>query len=461
MRALIDSTHLLKGGLANIRQQFRLPEAFPPAVMAAAEKAVQRQPTDHADWTHLPFVTLDPASSTDLDQAFHIEADGTGWLLHYAIADVGWFVHENDALDAEAWKRGTTQYLPDGKVSLYPPLLSEGAASLLPDGPRPAVVFSVRIGTDGDSVLDGVTRAIIHSRAKLAYATVREADLPAGFAALTAAVLAAERARGAARIDPPEQEVSFTPDGSASLSFAPRYLAEDQNAALSLTTNLAVAKLFVANNTGLFRVMEGPEPRSVARLRFTAKGLGLDWAADAPLKAFERSLDPANPHEAAFMLAVRRAGNGARYAAFDAATPPWHSAIAAPYAHATAPLRRLADRYVIRAALALANGDGVPTVVLDAFARLPKVMAGADALGGQLYRAAVDLAEAVLLHGREGERFAAVVTDTDERGARIQLCDWPITARATDIAPEPGTRLEVTLLEADPVRRVLRFAGAA
>ena len=70
-------------------------------------------------------------------------------LLHYAIADVAWFVDDGDAVDTEAWQRGVTQYLPDGKAGLYPPVLAEGAASLLPDGDRPAVVFHVRVGSDG------------------------------------------------------------------------------------------------------------------------------------------------------------------------------------------------------------------------------------------------------------------------------------------------------------------------
>ena len=102
-------------------------------------------------------------------------------LLHYAIADVAWFVDDGDQLDNEAWHRGTTQYLPDGKAGLYPAALAEGAASLLPDGPRPAVVFHVRVGSDGISTLDGVERSLIRSRAKLAYETVQPAQLPSSF----------------------------------------------------------------------------------------------------------------------------------------------------------------------------------------------------------------------------------------------------------------------------------------
>src|SRR3954471_13541573 len=137
MKSLIDPTGALARGLADIRREFQVPASFPPDVLAAAEAAARRAPTEHADRTDMPFVTLDPASSTDLDQAFAIEAAGSDLRLHYAIADVAWFVEDGGAIAAEAWQRGMPLYLPDGKAGLYPPVLSIGAASLLPDGPRP------------------------------------------------------------------------------------------------------------------------------------------------------------------------------------------------------------------------------------------------------------------------------------------------------------------------------------
>ena len=458
MKVLRDPQCLLADGLAQLRQQFQVPASFPPAVLAAAEVAAQRQPTDHADWLDRAFVTLDPAGSTDLDQAFAIEAAGADWLLHYAIADVGWFVTHDDPLDREAWARGVTTYLPDGKAGLYPPALAEGAASLLPDGPRPAVVFTVRVRPDGVAIIDGVTRAVIRSRAKLAYETVREADLPPGFAEVAARIGAAELRRAAARVDPPEQEVDRDALGRFELRLRPLLPSETHNAALSLACNLAVADLLLAHRTGLFRVMAGPDAWAEARLRQTARAFGLIWPDQATLAQFERQLDPRDPRHGAFMLAVRRAGQGASYAPYAAEQLPWHAAIAAPYAHATAPLRRLADRYVIEAALALANGRPVPEQISAAFGRLPTTMQRAEARAGQVERAVVDLAEVALLAGREGEVFEAVVTDLGEAGARIQLCAAPVVARTAANEVVPGDRIRVRLEAADPARRLLRFA---
>ena len=464
MKTLIDPPQALAAGLQQLRTEFAVPAGFPPAVLAAAEAAAKRAPTEHVDRTDRPFVTLDPARSTDLDQAFAIEAPtaagGADLLLHYAIADVAWFVADSDPLDREAWARGETLYLPDGKASLYPPAIGEGAASLLPDGPRPAVVFTVRVAPDGAATLDGAERAIIRSRAKLAYDGVRPDDLPAGFVELAARIAAAEDARGAARIDPPQQEVERAPDGGYTLGFAPRLVSEDRNAALSLATNLAVAAALQAHGTGLFRVMPPPDARAVARLRHTAQALGLAWPAAQTLDAFGRSLDVANPRQAAFGLAIRRAGQGAGYQPYRPGVIPWHAAMAATYCHATAPLRRLADRYVVQAALAIANSRPVPDTVQAAFEKLPPVMARADAVAGRLTRAVVDLAEAVMLAEQVGQTFAAVVTDADAHGARIQLRDNAVVAHLALRDATPGRALTVRLTAADPVKRQVTFEPA-
>jgi exoribonuclease R len=460
MKTLGDPDRSLADGLARIRAEFQVPVGFPPAVMAAAEAATRRTPSDHVNRTEMRFVTLDPAPSTDLDQAFAIEKAGKDILLHYAIADTAWFVDDGDPLDAGAWTRGETIYLPDGKASLYPPILSEGAASLLPGADRPAVIFSVRVASDGAAHLDGVERAVIRSAAKLAYETVQAEDLPLDFPELSRRIQAAELERGAARVDPPEQEVARGEDGRLHLAFRPRLVSEAQNAALSLATNLAVAAALQAHHTGLFRVMAGPNSTAIARLRHTANAFGLGWPSDMSLEAFSRTLQPDDPKNAAFMLAVRRAGDGASYAPYREGETPWHAAMAATYAQATAPLRRLTDRYVVRATLAVANGQSIPETVSAAFDRLPSIMARADARAGQIERAVIDLAETVLLASREGEVFAATVTDADDRGARIQLRDLPVVARIVDISQAPGNALDVRLTSVDTTRRLIRFAPA-
>ncbi|UCI33145.1 RNB domain-containing ribonuclease [Mesorhizobium sp. B4-1-4] len=457
MKSLTDPPQALSTGLAKIRDELHVPNGFPADVLAAAQAAARRVPNQHADRTAMPFVTLDPAASTDLDQAFSIEVSGSDLLLQYAIADVAWFVADGDAIDLEAWTRGETLYLPDGKAGLYPPIIAEGAASLLSDGPRPAVVFTVRVAEDGAAALDGAERSIIQSRAKLAYESVQSSDLPFGFAELARRMAMNEKRRGASRVDPPEQEVERLADGTFRLSFRPLLQSEQDNAALSLATNMAIADAMLAHHTGLFRVMSEPDAFKVKRLRNAAQALGLSWPDSTSLRDYQQTLDPSDPQQAALMLEIRHASPGASYQPYQEGIVPWHEAMAATYAHATAPLRRLADRYVVRCALAIANGQPVPQAVIDAFARLPKVMGRADSRASQINHAAIDLAEAVMLKGREGETFKAVVTDFVDHGVRVQLSDMPVVAIVKATGIKQGDGLTLRLVLADPDRRSIVF----
>ncbi len=445
-------------GLDGIRADCDIQEAFSGEVSAAAHAAAAKPlGGDHVDRTRRPFVTLDPASSIDLDQAFSLEMAGDEIILHYAIADVGWFVQPGDLLDTEAFERAVTVYLPDHRATLYPTELSEGAASLLPEVDRPAVVFTVRVGSDGVTVLDGVERAIVRSRAKLAYDTVTREDLPDGFEELHRRIEFAEDARSAPRVEFPEQEIDRIDDGRYVLRFRPRLVSEEQNAAMSLATNLAVAAALYGAGTGLFRVMPDVDERQFRRLRHSARAFGLEWPKDVPLSTFERSLPRSDPRTSAFLLAVRRSAGGASYAPFDSDQPPWHSAVAATYAQATAPLRRLQDRYVIEAALAVANDRPVPDEIQAGFERLPHAMSRGDQRANRAEREALELAEAVVLAGREGEIFDAVVVDEHDRGVEVQISEPAVLARVAARRVDPGDDLRVRLVTADPERRFVEF----
>jgi exoribonuclease R len=451
-----DRRELFLAGLRRIRSQFHVPDGFPAAVLAAADDAAGKGVgSDHVDRTDVEFVTLDPEEATDLDQAFAISRDGDDIVLQYAIADVGHFVAPGGPLDEEAWKRGLTVYLPDEKAPLYPPGLSERAASLLPDGPKPAVNFIVRVAEDGAVRLAGAERAVIRSRAKLAYDDARVAQLPPAFDELAVRIVRAERARDAPRVEFPDQAIERGADGRLQLVFHQRLESEDRNAAMSLATNLAVADALLEAKTGLFRVMAEPTERAVARLRYSARAFGLVWPPELSLLEFQRTLPAGDPRTAAFLIAVRRAGGGASYQPYVDGSKPWHAAMAATYTHATAPLRRLADRYVIEAALAVANGRAVPGHVAEAFEQLPKAMERGETKSRQVDAAVLDLAEAVVLAPRVGEFFDGVIVDEDRRGAMVQLTDPAVLARITARRVDPGDDVRVQLVDVDLEQRVV------
>jgi exoribonuclease R len=455
----------LDDGLRLIREQAGIPVAFPDAVtrLAAERVAAGPRPVDRVDLTELDFVTLDPATSTDLDQAFVVGRDGGTVVVHYAIADVAAFVVPGDAIDAEAWRRAVTVYAPDGSTPLYPRVISSGAASLLPDGPRPAVVLEVGVAPDATPTLRRVRRALVRSRAKLAYETTTPDDLPEPVRELARRMQDGERRRGAFRIDTPEQEVveDAAVPGGIRLRFAARQASEEVNASMSLAVNLAVASAMIGAGTGLFRMMADPTDREVASLRRTAASFGIDWAPDESLRDLVARIDATEPRAAALLMAARRAGGGASYAYLrtDGSGPaPWHAAMAAPYAHVTAPMRRLADRFVLELVSAQMNGEPVPDFVDEALPRLPQLMDDADGRAARIDRAAIDLAECLMLEPAIGRRFEAVVVETDPSGpATVHIDDPAVAVRVRLRGVEPGDVVELRLTGVDTARRRLDF----
>jgi exoribonuclease R len=421
------------------------------------------------DATDLPLVTIDPPGAMDLDQAMLVERRNDGFRVHYAIADLGAFIAPGDPLDLEANTRGQTVYLPDAKVPLHPPVLSEGAASLLPDQTRPAVLWTVDLDTDGEPGAVTVGRALVRSRAKLSYVDTQAAldagRLPDPIALLPEiGRLLVERAlaRGAIDLPIPDQEVEPDGDGWRLELRAPAPV-EEYNAQISLLTGRVAAAIMLAGGVGLLRTMPPAPTSAVTTLRKAAQALGIRWSADEGVGALLARLRPAEPRAAAFVEQAADLLRGASYAAFDGAVPdqPLHSAVAAPYAHVTAPLRRLADRYATEVCLALHAGREVPGHVRGALAGLPDTMARTDRVANAAERATVDLVEAVLLQNRVGDTFDAAVLDVDVKRQRatVALDHPPVRARC-DGPLVLGERTTVRLVEATPATRTVRFAPA-
>jgi exoribonuclease R len=262
----------------------------------------------------------------------------------------------------------------------------------------------------------------------------------------------------------PEQEVEPDGDGGWRLVLRGNGPAEAWNAQISLLTGACAASLMLDANIGLLRTMPAPTPQALSRLRVAAKALGIPWPDGATAGQVLRTLDPAVPRHAAFVDHVAELMRGAGYVAFDGEPPadPVHGAVASTYAHVTAPLRRLADRYATEVCLSVVGGRQVPDWVRAALPRLPEVMEASDRRASRAVRAAVDLAEAVLLAGRVGEEFDAVVVDVDDdRGGKppagtVALDDPPVVARCRGTLPR-GERIRVRLTRADPAQRLVEF----
>lgn len=440
-------------GFDAIRREAGVPHAFPADVEEEAAAAARR--LYEGDRLDLPFVTIDPPGSRDLDQALHIERVGDGHRVRYAIADVGAFVAPGGALDSDTRARGVTVYSPDTKTPLHPPVLSEGAASLLPGQWCPAVVWTLDLDASGELSSTHVARAQVRSAEQHTYA-----DVPPELEPLLREVgerrLAIEQARGGVRLNVPEQEVAED-GGSWTVHYRVPLPSEDWNAQVSLLTGMAAAALMVRAGVGILRTQPKPDEKALARLRRQSMALGVEWPSSTPYPEWVRGLDPALPAHAALMHEATSVGRGAAYTAFDGAPTgeAMHFAIAAPYAHATAPLRRLQDRFVSECCLAACAGVPPPDWVGAALPDLPAAMAVADRRAHAVERGVVDLVEAILLQGREGERFDGVVIDD----GLVQLRNPAVRGRLAAGHPEPGSEISVRLDRADPASRSVVFSA--
>jgi exoribonuclease R len=456
----------LATALAALRAELDAPTEF--SAEALAEAAAAEPATPGVDLRDIPFATLDPAGSVDLDQAFHLERSGSGYTVRYAIADVPAFVTPGGALDAAARARGETLYAADGTIPLHPPILSEDHASLLPDRDRPALVWTFGLDTAGSVTGTRLERALIRSRAKLDYATV-QADLDAGRdspAALLPEIgrlrLEQEAQRGGASLNLPDDEVVRRDDGTYAIERRTPLPVEDWNAQLSLMTGMAAAQLMLQARIGILRTMPQPDDAAFQTFRRQTEALGVPWTTGR-YGDYLRTLNKEDPRTLPIPEAASALFRGAGYVAFDGTVPAdtTQAAIAAPYAHATAPLRRLVDRWSLTVAVAVSRGEEVPAWVRQSLPLVPDLMRASAQRSSTLSSRTLDLVEAALLAPRVGDTFDAVVIRRNGEHGTVQIEDPPVTASlALPDQVTPGASIRVTLTAADIAKGQVSFAVA-
>ena len=422
------------------------------------------------------------------------------YRVHYAIASLATFVTPGGALDAELRRRGETIYAPDAATPLHPEVLSHGAASLLQDAERPACLWAIDLDERGEVVSARVERALVRSRARLSYAQVQAAidgqgalpqeapaDLPELLAEIGRLRLEREAARGGISMTTPEQVVeaaeeseSASPTGDSEpaerpgpagyrLAYRVPVPAEQYNAQISLLTGMCAARIMVECGVGILRTLPPARPEDYARLRRVAAALGIDWPAARPYPELVRGLDHAVPAHAAFMDQAMSLFRGSGYLAFGAggvavpaddeasdAEEAVHSAIAARYAHVTAPLRRLVDRYGEEICIAACAGRSAPEWVLQALPDLPGIMEQTGKRARAIGRGALTSLEALVLRGHEGEVFDGVITSERDGRGELVLAEPAVVTEiragrgVSDGGLPVGERVRVRLLTADP-----------
>lgn len=456
-----------------IRRELDIPEGFSPVELqdAAAAARTPLLAGGRIDATALELVAIDPPGSRDLDQAMAISTTATGWRVHYAIADLSAWIEPFGALDQAAKTRTQTFYSPDLHRPLHPPVLNHEAASLLPDGDRPAILWTIDVDADGSTAGIDVQRALVRNRAQLTYGEV-QATFDAGdpvpavrhLPQVGEALLANARERNAIDLGLPDQEV--VPDGNGHWTIRLRadLPVEVWNAQVSLLTGRAAATLMLDAGIGILRTLPPPDESRFPALRIAARGLGIDWRADEHPGDVLARLDPSRPRHAAFADLSAELLRGAGYTVVNGTTPAspdpdgvHHGGVGAPYAHVTAPLRRLVDRFASEIAVAVAAGRPVPEWVDSVLDELPDLMRDGDRRAKALDRAIIDATEAFVLADRVGEVFTAAVIETGDKWGTVVI-DQPAVRARCDTPDLPlGEEIEVRCTVADIVERKVRF----
>ena len=461
----------LAEGLAAIRAIAEVPSDFPVEVEAAAEKAAAEPQLPDLDRTDLDLITIDPAGSRDLDQALHIARGPSGeFVVSYAIADVAAFVRPGDPIDLEAHRRGTTLYALDRRTPLHPPVLSEGAASLLPNEVRPALLWTITLDHRGQMLSAEVVRAKVRSRAQLSYDEAQqEIDASTPRSTLTLLKLVGqwreirERDRGGVSLKIPQQEIQHH-SNRWTLRFRAPEPVEGWNAQISLLTGMAAAHIMLYGQMGILRTMPPADAYSLGRLRHVAKALRIVWPPEMDYHEFIRTLHPSRPDQAAMLNAATRLFRGAGYRSFSGGIPQDvdHAALASDYAHATAPLRRLVDRYAGEICVALCADQPVPDWVFRSLDDLPEQMAVAERRAKKYERAIIDLLEVYLLADRIGQTFigTVIVVTRDKQHGTVLIEEPAVEARVIGDRLRLGQEVLVRLTSADYAKGAVAFEVA-
>ncbi len=450
--------------------------AAAPGVIGAKERARRR------DLRHLPFISIDPASAKDHDDAVFVEKMTGGYRVLVAIADVAHFVPKGSALDEEALNRSFSIYLPDRSIPMLPERLSGDLASLIPGKDRLCMGVEVELGSRGAVKRILPFEGILRSKAKLTYEAVartlgfteqgakeRKAEaLKPQLLVLeeVAKLLRAARMRaGALTFDLPAPRITFNDDGepesvvrsSADPGVSKAYHLVEE---MMLLANTSVARLLTeAKRPLLYRVHGVPDSAKLERFIEMARALGYrceleDLQEPAKLRALLKRIDSREDHREVLSGLLLRAMQQACYAT----TNVGHFGLANPcYLHFTSPIRRYPDLTVHRELKRLINGQP-PETTAELLGVAGVQSSRQERRAISVERDVVDVYRCIVLKDHLGERFMARVSGLEEHSVYVTL-DTPFAEMTLPVErlPKDEYRLSKTGAELLGQRSGLRF----
>jgi ribonuclease R len=470
-----------------------IPTAFPEAALAEAQAAEAATVRGRTDLRDVPLVTIDGEDARDFDDAVFAEADGDGFRLIVAIADVAHYVRPGSALDQSAWTRGNSCYFPDRVVPMLPEELSNGWCSLRPGEDRGCLFVEMRVDAAGKKTAHRFGRGLMRSAARLTYEQVQEAhdagaDIGVPLAPLYAAfraLLAAREARGTLDLDLPERRVVLGEDGRvAAVVPRPRLDSHRLIEEFMVLANVCAAEeLERLRQPCVYRVHAPPSDEKLDNLRGFLRGF--DISLPAGNQIHPRDLDGvlkrvAGTEEAPLINEVMlRSQSQAAYSPDNIG----HFGLAlARYAHFTSPIRRYADLLVHRALIRGLN-LGLGGLTEEEAARLPdscEHIVATERRAALAERDAIDRYVAAYMTDKVGSIFGARVSGVTRFGlfvtvsgsganGLVPVSSLPddyyvhdevaqtLTGRRTALSFRLAQEVEVRLAEASPITGGLVF----
>ena len=427
-------------------EQLSLPRFFPDEVSREAQRL---QPltscdNDRKDLRSVPHVTIDGATAKDFDDAVAVEKTSMGFRLYVSIADVSHYVQPGSAIDNEAYRRGTSVYLPDLVLPMLPERLSNNLCSLVPHEDRPAFTAILDFDKSGKQLGAEYCRSMITSHTRFTYDTVHQILflnnkdeqkkhtelLPMLSAAkqLSSRLRKQREKRGSLGFTIPEPFITLDDDKVTSISHCRRNEAHLLIEDFMLAANEAVAETLArAHEDVLFRIHEKPDPAKVTTFTEAAAAMGLQLPKTEISPAwFARVLDEARGKPAEYVVnnLLLRTMQRARYSPENLG----HFGLAAQYyLHFTSPIRRYPDliaHRVLHNFLIKKTKKGSPHPVL---AKGENLTLAAVHLSAR-ERVAVDAERDVqarlsclFLLDRLGEEFDAVISGVTSFGLFVEL----------------------------------------
>ncbi|THD83551.1 ribonuclease R [Aliigemmobacter aestuarii] len=425
--------------------QHGIPDQFPDAVIAEADRAEPAPMAEREDLRDLPLVTIDPVDARDRDDAVYAHPDDDpknigGHVVWVAIADVAHYVRPQSALDREARKRGNSTYFPDRVVPMLPDILSGDLCSLHEHVDRPCMAVRMKLNAQGEKIGHRFARGMMRSRGSLNYAQVQAAVdgapddktlplLDTVLRPLFAAYEATKLARAERQpldLDLPERRIELSEDGRVlSVAFKERFDAHRLIEEFMILANVAAAEeLTRLRRPLLFRVHEEPSPEKLDALREVAEASGFTLAKGQVLKTahLNRLLAQAEGTEFDELLNITtlRSMTQAYYNAENFG----HFGLALrSYAHFTSPIRRYSDLIVHRALIA-AHGwgsDGLSAQDTEQLEETAVQVSETERRSMMAERDTTDRYLAAYLSDRVGSTFSGRVSGVQRFGLFVKL----------------------------------------